>query len=152
MKTFLKKLIPWIGLILATQSLVLWVYGLECIVTHYPNRGIGMLIAIGIGLALSIIWVVVEMIIQAKKAKREKRNNNAIKTYDKLYMETEIQYSYNSLLYDKTVCNKSKQWLAFNCDAIIRACKSYFDSFGPNPTIKSIYEGTQEILKELDIK
>lgn len=151
MKIFLKKLIPWIGLILATQSLVLWVYGLECIVTHYPKRGIGMLIAIGIGLALSIIWVIVEMIIQTKRTNREKRNDR-VKTYDKLFMETEIQYSYNSLLYDKNVCIKSKQWLAFNCDAIIRLCESYFDSFGPNPNIKSIYEDTQEILKELDTK
>ena len=152
MKTFWKKLIPWIGLILATQSLVLWGYGLECIVTHYPKRGIGMLIAIGIELVLSIIWVVIEMIIQAKKTKREKRYDSVVKTYDKLSMEIEIQYSYNNLLYDKNVCNRSKQWLAFNCDAIIRSCKSYFDSFGPNPNIKSIYEDTQEILKELDTK
>lgn len=151
MKVFWKKLIPWVGLILATQSLVLWVYGMECIVTHYPKRGIGMLIAIGIALVLSIIWVIVEMIIQAKKTKREKRNDR-VKTYDKLYMETEIQYSYNHLLYDKNVLNRSKQWLAFNCDAIIELCKSYFDSFGPNPNIKSIYEDTQEILKELNTK
>ena len=152
MKIFWKKLIPWIGLILVTQNLMLWSCGVEYIVIHDHRRGIGILIIMGIELVLSIIGVIVEMIIQTKKTKREKKNDNAIKTYDKLLMETEIQYSYNSLLYDKTVCNKSKQWLAFNCDAIIRACKSYFDSFGPNPTIKSIYEDTQEILKGLNTK
>ena len=151
MKIFWKKLLPWIILILATQSLVLWTYGIECIVTHYPNRGIGIFIAIGIELVFSIIWVVVEMIIQARKTKKEKRNDR-VKTYDKLYMETEIQYSYNTLLYDKNIRNESKQWLTFRCDAIIRSCESYFDSFDPNPNIKSIYEDTQEILKELNTK
>ena len=151
MKIFWKKLLPWIILILATQSLVLWTYGMECIVTHYPNRGIGMLIAIGIELVFSIIWVVVEMIIQTRKTKREKRNDR-VKTYDKLYMETEIQYSYNTLLYDKNIRNESKQWLAFRCDAIIELCKSYFNSFGPNRDIRSIYEDTQEILEELNTK
>lgn len=151
MKIFWKKLLPWIILILVSQSVVLWVYGMECIVTRYPNRGIGMLIAIGIELVLSIIVVIVEMIIQPKKTKREKRDDR-VKTYDKLYMETEIQYSYNNLLYSKNILKCSKQWLDFNCDAIIELCESYFDSFGPNPNIKSIYEDTQEILKELNTK
>ena len=152
MKIFWKKLLPWIILILVSQSVVLWVYGIECIVTQYPNRGIGMLVGICIELVLSIICVIVEMNIQAKKTKREKRNDSAIKTYDKLCMETEIQYSYNNLLYNKTICNKSKQWLLFKCDAVIELCESYFDSFGPNPNIKSIYEDMQEILKELNTK
>lgn len=152
MKTFWKKLLPWLGLILATQSLLLWVYGMECVVTHYPNRGIGMLIAIGIALALSIIWVVVEMIIQAKKTKREKRNDS-VNTYDKLFMETEIQYSYKDFLNAKNARqNCSKQWLAFRCNAIIELCESYLDLFGYNPSVKLIHEDIQKILKELDIK
>lgn len=141
MKIFWKKLLPWIILILVSQSVVLWVYGMECIVTQYPNRGIGMLIAIGIELALSIISVVVEMIIQARKTKKEK---SAADMYDKLSMETELIYAYRSLSKNITGC--PKDWLVFRCDTIIRSCKSYKDLFGYNAVIESIYEETQKIL------
>lgn len=141
MKIFWKKLLPWIILILATQSVVLWVYGMECIVTHYPNRGIGMLIAIGIELVFSIIWVVIEMNIQARKIKREK---SAADMYDKLSMEAEIIYAYEAL--SKNITNYPKEWLVFRCDTIIKSCKSYKDLFGYNAVIESIYEETQKIL------
>ena len=69
MNIFWKKLIPWIGLSLATQSLVLWRCGMEYVVIHNPKRGIVMLFMMGIELILSIIAVIIEMIIQAKKTK-----------------------------------------------------------------------------------
>ena len=141
MKTFWKKLLPWIILILVTQSVVLCVYGIECIITHYPNRGIGMLITIGIELVLSIIYVVVTMIIQSKKTKREK---SAADMYDKLLMEAELIDAYTAL--SKNITNYSKEWLVFRCDTIIKSCKSYKDLFGYNAVIESIYEETQKIL------